>query len=100
MVAAPYCRKEAAASSVSGPTRTALGSPSRRAIVSSSRVVLRTVPSTWGARTRDSAISGCSCSGRRRSDEALGGEEVDERLGAHATVVGDDLPSGAGRPGL
>src|SRR4051812_22702566 len=72
---------------------TADGSPSRAAIVSSSRGGLRTAPSTWSTRTRTSDMV------QRSSDELLGGEELGERLGARAVLVLDDLAGGAGRAG-
>src|ERR1035437_9390958 len=85
--------------------KTADGSPRRRAIVSSSEVVLRTTPSRWSTRTRTSAMcvtptSICSgdkrvaVSGRVGSDELLGGQELC-KLGAALTLVGDDLALGA-----
>src|SRR6478736_3604261 len=62
-------------------------------MVSSSFVVLRTVPSTWSTRTRISLMSQTPF--RSGSDELLGGEELGQRGGAGAVLVGDDL---AGRP--
>src|SRR3954447_4842556 len=77
---------------------TADGSPSRLAMVSSSYVGLRTAPSTWSTRTRISLMSLQSFS--LASDELLGGEELDQRSGARAVLVGDDLAGGARRTGL
>src|SRR5680860_526061 len=74
---------------------TADGSPSRRAMVSSSWVVLRTAPSTWSTSTRTSAmcvISFVAC----RSDELAAGEEPGE-LRAAVPLVGDHLTGLAGR---
>src|SRR6478736_634870 len=72
--------------------KTADGSPRRRAMVSSSEVVLRTSPSTWSTRTRTSAMSSGfpseECAGR--SDELLRGQELGQ-LRAAVTLVGDDL---------
>src|SRR4029078_11661098 len=84
--------------------KTADGSPSRRAMVSSSWVGLRTAPSTWSTRTRISLMlvvsSVCDTSGGRlRSDELLRSQEPDQRLGAAAVVVGHDLAGGARRAG-
>src|SRR3712207_2356437 len=69
---------------------TADGSPSARAAVRASRVVLRTPPPAGfsSARTRISAMSGFSSSLRSGSDDLLAGEELDELLGAVA-LVGD-----------
>src|SRR3954470_21881743 len=82
--------------------KTAAGSPSRRAIVSIPLVVLRTVPPTWSTRTRTSLMFSTSVCGsdagvRTESDELLRREEVDERLGAAAVLVGDDLALAARR---
>src|SRR3954470_5619220 len=79
---------------------TAAGSPSRRAIVSISFVVLRTVPPTWSTRTRTSLMFSTSESGigAGGSDELLRRQEVNQRLGAAAVVVGDDLALAARRP--
>src|SRR5665647_2614618 len=81
------------------PMKTADGSPRRRAIVSISRVVFRTVPSTWSTRTRTSAMRySYFCSGDQPvrvinlvgSDELVGGQELC-KLGATVTLIGDDL---------
>src|SRR3954468_11228177 len=77
---------------VPGAARTtADGSPSARAAVSASRVVLRTPPPAGlsSARTRTSAM-GCAPlpSNRAASDDLLAGEELDELLCA-VTLVGD-----------
>src|SRR5450756_2682663 len=87
--------------------KTADGSPRRRAIVSSSEVVLRTAPSMWSTRTRTSAmcVSPTSiCSGAQTvrvlrlfgSDELLCGQELG-KLRAAVTLIGDDLALRAGR---
>src|SRR5688500_5264041 len=75
---------------------TAEGSPRRRAIVRSSLVVLRTAPSTWSTSTSTSLMS----KPRASSDELLAREEVDQRLGATAGLVRDDLAGGARRTRL
>src|SRR3954465_9380331 len=70
---------------------TADGSPSARAAVSASRVVLRTPPPAGlsSTRTRTSAMGMSPLpSIRAGSDDLLGGEEADELLGAVA-LVGD-----------
>src|SRR4029453_786245 len=70
---------------------TAEGSPSARAAVSASRVVLRTPPPAGlsSARTRTSAMGMFSSSLiRAGSDDLLGGEVADQLLGAVA-LVGD-----------
>src|SRR5512139_3962217 len=74
---------------------TADGSPRRRAIVRSSLVVLRTAPSTWSTRTRISLMSATGPS----SDELLRSEELGQRCGARAVLVGDDLALRPRRPG-
>src|SRR4051794_30572915 len=86
------------------PMNTAEGSPSRRAKVSRSAVVLRTSPSTWSTSTRISVMKGCaspseSVWSRRRADsnELARGEELDELVGPGA-IVGHDLPGTAWRP--
>src|ERR1035437_6146077 len=87
--------------------KTADGSPRRRAIVSSSEVVLRTTPSRWSTRTRTSAMCVTPtsiCSGEQRvavsslvgSDELVRGQELC-KLGAAVTLIGDDLALGARR---
>src|SRR6478735_1823546 len=73
--------------------KTAEGSPRRLAIARSSYVGLRTAPSTLSMRTRTSDM------GRRSSDELLRGEELDQRRGARAVLVLDDLAGGARRAG-
>src|SRR4051795_7726327 len=73
--------------------KTADGSPRRLAIARSSYVGLRTAPSTWSMRTRTSDM------GRGSSDELLRGEELDQRRGARAVLVLDDLAGGARRAG-
>src|SRR3954470_21317552 len=95
--AAPYsARASFTPAAVPGaPSTTAEGSPSARAAVSASRVVLRTPPPAGlsSTRTRTSAMGcsplpselGCRAAG---SDDLLGGEEADELLGAVA-LVGD-----------
>src|SRR4051812_48324774 len=80
------------------PMKTADGSPSRRASVSSSAVVLRTVPSTWSTRTRTSVMDSLSRS--LRSDELLAGQELDQLVGSRAVLVGHDGPGRARRPRL
>src|SRR5690348_6863739 len=75
--------------------KTAAGSPRRLAIASSSRVGFLTAPSAWSIRTRTSDISTLS-----PSDELLRGEEVDQRRGAGASHVGDDLALGARGTGI
>src|SRR3954468_5165365 len=64
--------------------KTAAGSPSERASVSSSKVTFLGAPSTCSTRTSTSAIADDS------SDELLRGEELGE-LGAAVTLVLDDL---------
>src|SRR6266545_5486573 len=83
--AAPYSASVPfTAAAVPGlPITTALGSPTARAAVSSSRVAFLTAPSAESTRTRTSAISGIS------SDELLGCEEVGDLHAALAIVLHD-----------
>src|SRR5919107_5780731 len=96
-VAAPYsARVSRTRAAVPGaPVTTAAGSPSARAAVSASSVVLRT-PSPAGvssARTRTSAMTASSPLVRTGSDDLLADEEVDQLRGAVALV--GDLDTGA-----
>ena len=83
---------------------TAAGSPRRRAIVSSSVVVLRTAPSRWSTSTRiwdigaSPGTSTAASGGSARSDE-LGAARNSTSCGAAVALVGDDLPVLARRPG-
>src|SRR6476469_1808148 len=79
--------------------KTADGSPRRRAIVSISLVVLRTVPPTWSTRTRTSLMGSLPQTLETAgSDELLRREEVDQRRGAAAVLVGHDLARAARGP--
>src|SRR5205085_338972 len=95
-LAAPYSASAsfAPAATPGAPATTADGSPSARAAVSASSVVLRTpLPSGLSStRTRTSAMTSYSFAKMRkarwpRSDDLLGGEELDE-LGAAVALVG------------
>src|SRR4051795_5120938 len=89
--AAPYSASasRAPAATPGAPATTADGSPSARAAVSASRVVLRTpVPSGLSStRTRTSAMGMCLLFLRSGSDDLLGGEEL-HQLGAAVALVG------------
>src|ERR1035437_6499828 len=76
--------------------KTTDGSPRRRAIVSSSRAVLRTTPSRCSTRTRTSAMCVSPNLGLVGSDELVRGQELG-KLGAALTLIGDDLALRTGR---
>src|SRR3954468_14511800 len=98
MVVAPYSPSAARAASAPRPARTAAGSPSRRAMVSSSAVVLRTDPSAWSTRTRTVLTTLCSLALVEGWSDELGAGEEPHELAPAVAVVGHDLPGLTRRP--